>query len=300
MKIAHIINPVKVGEHSDLFVAQPITFESMRIAKEFSVQKDNIELCSTQYEEDLSTIPAQFTILSNLNKSIKDIQPGLTEKKLPLIRDVLEKLKEVEAADYYIYSNVDIALMPQFYDCIYSYISEGYDTIIINRRRLQKKYKEVKDLPRMYADLGKSHPGFDCFVFKKELLDKMVLGNICIGVPFIEATLVHNLFSFANKPLFIADAHLTFHIGMEVLNFKKNALYWHNRREFFNTIQPQLQPYYSIKKFPYNSLPIHKRAIKWMLNPSLFTRNYIDLEGKSIYEKIKSLLNEIRWRILQR
>ena len=30
LKITHIINPVKVNESSDLFVAQPITFESMK------------------------------------------------------------------------------------------------------------------------------------------------------------------------------------------------------------------------------------------------------------------------------
>jgi hypothetical protein len=33
--IAHIINPVDVGVSSDLFIAQPITFETMRVAREF-------------------------------------------------------------------------------------------------------------------------------------------------------------------------------------------------------------------------------------------------------------------------
>jgi hypothetical protein len=34
-QIAHIINPVGVGKLSALFVTQPVTFETMKIAREF-------------------------------------------------------------------------------------------------------------------------------------------------------------------------------------------------------------------------------------------------------------------------
>ena len=300
MKIAHIINPVKVGENSDLFNAQPITFESMRVAKNFSLHKDNIILCTTQFKEDLSIIPDYFKILTNLERSVLDINPNFKGKKLPLIKDILEKLKEIADADYYIYTNADISLMPQFYDLVYKYILSDYDAIVINRRRLNKKYFTIEELPIMYSDLGKSHPGFDCFVFHKDLLNKLILGDICIGVPFIEATLVHNLFSFAKKPILISDAHITFHIGMEVLGSTKNAFYHHNRKEFFKKIQPQIKQYFSIEKFPYGTLPVYKRMIKWVLNPSLFTANYLNLEGKNIVQRIKIYADEIRWRVLQR
>ena len=66
VKIAHIINPVKVKESSDLYNAQPITFESMVVAKNFSVFKDQIIQCTTQYEEDLEIIPDYFLKLSHL------------------------------------------------------------------------------------------------------------------------------------------------------------------------------------------------------------------------------------------
>lgn len=300
MKIAHIINPIKVSENNDLYKAQPITFESMRVAKNFSSFKDNITLCSTQFGEDLTIIPNYFNVLSNIERSVLDANANLKGRKLPLIKDILEKLKEIPEADYYIYTNVDIALMPQFYDLVYSYIGWGHDAIVINRRRLNKQYATVSELPVMYSDLGRSHPGFDCFVFHKDLLDKLVLGDICVGIPFIEATMVHNLFSFAKKPLFISDAHLTFHVGMDVLGFRKDAFYDHNRNEFFKKIQPQLKQYFSIKKFPYGTLPMYKRMIKWILNPSLFTLNYLNLEGKNLVQKAKVYIDEIRWRILQR
>jgi hypothetical protein len=152
----------------------------------------------------------------------------------------------------------------------------------------------------LYADIGKSHPGFDCFVMKKELLQRLILGNICVGIPFVEVALLHNLFSFANSPLFLPNLHLTFHIGLDVMPKRNKDYYWHNRNEYFIKVEPVIKPYFNINKFPYASLSLHKRAIKWLLNPSLFTRNYLELEVKGFGEKIKFLLNEIRWRILQK
>jgi len=298
--LAHIINPVKVNKNSDLFTAQPITFGSMISAKNYSKYKDQIVLCTTQYEEDLDSIPSEFTKLSNLDKSVLDVNASLKEKKLPLIKDILNKIYEVENCDYCLFTNVDIALMPQFYDVIFHYIQEGHDAIVVNRRRLKNSYSSPQELPLMYSDLGKSHPGFDCFVFKKELLESFILDDICVGIPFLETTLVHNIFSFAKNPLYVPDAHLTFHIGMDVLSSRNNNFYKHNRAVFFKLIYPKLKPHFSIKKFPYGTLKFPNRMLKWVLNPSLFTLNYLNLEKKNFFQKVKSYLDEIRWRVLQR
>jgi len=42
LKIAHIVNPVKVDISSDLYFAQPITFETMRTAREIACGKMDI------------------------------------------------------------------------------------------------------------------------------------------------------------------------------------------------------------------------------------------------------------------
>ncbi len=272
----------------------------MVAAKNFSVFKEQIIQCTTQYEEDLEVIPDYFLKLSNLERSICDVNSTLNSKKLPLIKDVLNKIKEIEICEYCIYTNVDIALMPQFYDFVFKYISQGHDAIVINRRRLTKNYTTIDELPLMYSDLGKSHPGFDCFVFKKDLLDSFILDDICVGISFLEATLVHNIFSFAENPLFLPDTHLTFHLGMDVLVERKNDYYKHNRNVFFNVIYPKIAPHFSLKKFPYGTLRFPNRMIKWILNPSLFSLNYLNLEKKNVFQKMKSYLDEIRWRILQR
>jgi hypothetical protein len=300
MRVAHIVNPVKVNENSDLFMAQPITFESILNAKKYSNNTANIELYTTQFEEDKSIIPSGFKQLSNLERSVLDVNIDLKGKKLPLIADILSKLNEAESHDYIIFTNMDIALMPHFYDAVFALIEKGHDALVINRRRLSHSYSKIEELPLMFADLGKSHPGFDCFVFKASLLEKFILDEICVGISFLEATLVHNIFSFAENPLYIPDGHFTFHIGMDVLVPRNNAFYKHNRNAFFSKIQPQLKPHFDLKKFPYNGLPLPKRALKWMLNPSLFTRNYLQLEGKNFFQRTKARLDEIRWRILQR
>lgn len=298
--IAHIINPVKVSDKNDLYIAQPITFQSILKAQKFALQAENIKLFTVQFEEDIAIIPKEFQQLSNLSRSVLDVNSNLKKRPLPLVKDIFEKFKEIENADYYLYTNMDIALMPSFYDSLFSYIRLGHDAVVINRRRLSSKYNAIEQLPLMYADLGKSHPGFDCFLMHKSLLEKFILGNICVGISFFETTLIHNLASFAQKPLFVTDAHLTFHIGMEVLVPRKNAFYNHNKKEFFNNIYPKLKPHFSLKKFPYTSLPIYKRALKWMLNPSIFSLNYLRLEGQNIFQKSKAYLDEIRWRILQK
>lgn len=300
IQLLHIVNPVKVNKKSDLFIAQPITFSSMIAAKKYSKYFNQILQCTTQYEEDVSIIPSEFIKLSNLDRSVVDINRTLKDRKLPLIKDILHKIHEVENCDYCVFTNVDIALMPQFYDVVYYHILKGHDAIVINRRRLKKEYNSIDELPLMYSDLGKSHPGFDCFVFKKELLDSFILDKICVGIPFLEAALVHNIFSFANNPLFIPDAHLTFHIGMDVMASNNNEYYKHNRKVFFKVIYPKLKPYFSLSKFPYGSLYFPNRMIKWVLNPSLFSLNYLNLENKNAMQKVKLLLDEIRWRILQK
>lgn len=300
IRITHIINPVKVTESSDLYKSQPITFTTMLRAKKYAEDVCKICLCTTQYEEDKEIIPHGFVVLSNLTRSVYDINPELKGKKLPLIVDIFDKISESPDFDYCIYTNSDIALMPYFYDVVHQYVLKGHDAIVINRRRLQKNYGDETSLDMMYADLGKSHPGFDCFVMKKDLLNKLILGNICVGIPFVEVTLLHNLFSLANNPLFIPDAHLTFHIGLDVMPKRDEKYYWHNRQEFFKHIHPHLKPYFSIKKFPYAALPFFQRAVKWALNPSLFTKNFIELEGKNVKAKLKYVMDEFRWKMLQK
>ncbi len=55
--LAHIVNPVVIGETSDLFMAQPITLESMRLARELARSAVEVSLHTAQFAEDHAIIP---------------------------------------------------------------------------------------------------------------------------------------------------------------------------------------------------------------------------------------------------
>lgn len=299
IKIAHIINPAKVSESSDLHFAQPVTFETMRVAKDFATDAAAVQLFTVQYAEDRPIIPAFYQQLPDLSRSVLDIRSFSRPKKYPLISDILHALHAASDAEYLIYTNSDIALMPQFYAAVAGFIRQGYDACIINRRRVSKKYRSVDDIALLWSDVGAPHPGFDCFVVHRSLLPKFILGNVCVGVPFVEATLAYNIFAFSSNYKLFTNQHLTIHIGMEVMPARDTEYHQHNRAEF-NNIYAQLRPHLSAQKLPYSELPFLQKVIKWGLNPAVFIVPHLEMEADSRWEKFKSFLNEIRWRWLAR
>ena len=300
MKLAHIINPVKVPAASELGIAQPITFEAIRVAKEFASGKVEIELYTVCYEEDREIIPAYFNQLPNLLRSVLDVKKFSGSKKYPILTDVLHALYNASNADYLIFTNMDISLMPQFYVAVSEMLEEGFDALLINRRGISTKYKTFEELPLMYSDFGKPHPGFDCFVFKRGLLDKFILENICVGVSFSEVALVHNLIAYAEKLKLVDDLHLTFHLGSEVMPPLNQEYYLHNRNEYEQKIYPQIKPHLKIRNFPYSELPVHKRILKWMLNPSFRTHQVLEMEGKSLGRRLKYKIDGLRFALLNK
>jgi hypothetical protein len=91
-------------------------------------------------------------------------------------------------------------------------------------------------------------------VFKRELLEKFILDKVCVGIPFLEVSLLHNLVAFASNLKLIDRAHLTFHIGMEVMPPVDEEYYQHNRKCYEMQILPKLKPLLTKEKFPYSDL----------------------------------------------
>ncbi len=300
MKFAHVINPVNAPAGSELAVIQPITFEAIRKAHQFCEGNPEVELYTVCYSEDHAIIPPYFKKLPDLKRSVLDVAKFFTARKYPLMKDVFNALYEGTDADYLIFTNMDITLMPHFYTAVADILKEGYDALLVNRRGISGKYTKVEELPLMYAEFGKPHPGFDCFIFKRELLGKLILEDICVGVSFSEVALVHNFIAFAQNLKLVDDLHLTFHIGSEVMPPLNPEYYGHNRREYETKIYPRIKPLLDIRKFPYASLPLYKRLIKWGLNPSFRTQKVVEMEGKNFWRRMKYRLDELRFWVLER
>ncbi|MCP5054021.1 MAG: hypothetical protein GY940_43030, partial [bacterium] len=179
--LAHIVNPVKVSETSDLYIAQPITFETMKIAREACSHEINVKQFTCQYPEDRCLVPEGFTATPDLERSVLAVGEFKNPRKLPLIKDILDRLYDNTDALYLIYTNVDIGLQPYFYPAVSAIIQQGYDAFVINRRTIPTNYKSLEEIPAMYTEIGEFHKGWDCFIFERSLYPRFQLGTACIG-----------------------------------------------------------------------------------------------------------------------
>jgi hypothetical protein len=213
IRMAHIVNPVLVDEHSDLYIAQPITFESMRRACEYASGQLEVELVSAQYPEDHPLVPKDFLRTPDLLESVQDHGQFQRPRKLPLLRDILTRLYEATDAEYLIYTNVDIGLLPYFYTTVASWVDTGCDAFVINRRTIPARYTKPSQLPLMYAEVGEPHRGWDCFIFRRDAYPRFRLGTVCLGAPRVGLALLANLIAHAERFVEFKEQHLTFHLG---------------------------------------------------------------------------------------
>lgn len=235
MKFAHIINPIKCKPSSDLHRAQPVTFESIRRSLAFSADEVKVDVLSVQFPEDHEVIPDFVKKLNDLQKSALDYPYLSNQRKLPLIREILEKVYLYKGGvDYVIYTNVDIALMPHFYHFVARQIENGVDSMIINRRTIPSIHMKCEELALMYSCIGEQHPGYDCFVFKREIIPLMLLGDIFVGAAYIGLALYLNLKLFSLNFREFGNEHLTFHIGndQQWKNSENDGFRIHNEKEF--------------------------------------------------------------------
>jgi hypothetical protein len=277
-RVDHIINPVKVNQTHELYIAQPITFVSMQRASLEMKASERPGFLALHYSEDEEIIPDFFKKGKLPEGGIRQFHPFENKAKLPLLREILQTAFVHSVAEYLIYTNADIAVQPHFYSFIHSRINQGIDAFMINRRRIPFGNFTPADLEKLYTTKGKSHPGFDCFVFPRKWIPEMILGDICIGIPFTEATLAHNLFALSKNFRLFDKEYLTFHLGMEIFKKRDKELYWHNRNEFFKKIKPALWAKWNISQFPYYERGFPMRYLKWAANPALFTLMNLKLE----------------------
>ena len=297
--LTHIINPVGVAPSHPLFEVQKITFQSILNAVRYST-KAKVQLLTAQFEEDRSSIPNIFLKTADLTRSVQDVGVFNKSTKYPFIADIVAAALGNSSNDYLLFSNMDIGLMPHFYDFVADEIEQhGYDAMLITRRRIGLQYKTVSQLSAMYADLGKPHPGYDMFVMHRNVAKQLILDKICVGVPFLEVSLLHNLVAFSQNLKLYDKAHLTFHIGMEVMPPVNLGFYWHNRNTYEKELLPMLKPFLKRENFPYANLSFIKRLLIWVLNPCYSSALMLEMEKMDLKRKIKFILDEFRWWILQ-
>ena len=277
---AHIINLFDAPSTSDLKLAQEVTVASMVKARNTAIEDVSVELLSAQANEDRHLISNEFRCTADLATNVQDFRSFDKKLELPILRDILDRAFNESEADYIIFTNADIGVQPHFYQKVNEFIEDGHDAFMINRRRISAKFNSVNELEQMYAEKGLKHPGFDCFVFKRDLYPKFSLANVCIGVPFIGITLSQNIFCFAENPKAFTDEYLTFQIGLEI--FKKRApkeFLSYNRQEFWKAMR-EIWPNLNTKKWPHGNTFVLARLVRWGLHPCFPIRLALKLEPR--------------------
>jgi hypothetical protein len=289
LKFAHVINTVSKHENAELFGIQQVTFNTLTKAREQTQNNDNIQHYSISFADGIEYLPTHFKQLPHLSRDIITLFPS-NNKRLPFLSDIIRSAYQNIEAEYIIYSNLDIAIMPFFYEAIEAYLNQGYDALIINRRRIPDSLLQEPNLNLLYAEAGKIHTGYDCFVIKRDLIQNFISSDICIGIPGSGNDLFYNIFAFAENPNLFAHKHLTFHLGMELVkNWGSKELTAHNQREFYNLLD-KLMPLMKADKFPGANLPFFERHYKWLMNPTLSYRHMFKLDMQRGFKKSAALI----------
>jgi hypothetical protein len=231
----HVINPFNAVSGSEHDIAQSTTLRSISMAKKCTPDIP-VEVLCVVYPEDKGVVPAEFICLDILSRSISDFVESDLSIKLPLLFDFLSAGIDYSSKgdnEYLIYSNIDIGLMPFFYQTITDILNKGFDAVVVNRRSVDHDLHGEDNYGLLLSSMGKKHPGSDCFVVKKDLVDKFVRSQCCLGVINVMKSLMFNMAATAEKMVIVADAHATFHIGDDRrwTNEKFKPYTSHNRSE---------------------------------------------------------------------
>lgn len=212
-KFAHLINPVNFPATSSLYFAQQVTLRSIEAAALYLDDQIPVEFITSQYAEDRHVIPDLFSPSPDLTRSILDIAVFSNPRKLPILGDLLDRAYSYSDAEYIIYTNIDIAIQPHFYKSLTCLIDDTCPAATITRRTISRSYRHIQDLPRMYAEVGRPHRGWDTFVFPRSWIPQLELGTTCLGAPLVGLVLFANLTCIDRMFCELTNLHLTFHLG---------------------------------------------------------------------------------------
>src|SRR5262245_43708602 len=87
----HILNPFQAAPGSGHDLAQRLTFAAVgAAASRAQSQGIPVKALGITYPEDAGVVPDHFVSVSQLQRSISDVAPGLTHRRYPLLAELLE------------------------------------------------------------------------------------------------------------------------------------------------------------------------------------------------------------------
>ncbi len=193
-------------------MAQPRVYESMLAAKN-TATAHQVELLAVAVEpKDLEVLPASgFIKTPLLQRNLASFDPQFS-RPLPFFADLAQAALAASDAEVFVYTNCDIGLTRHFYEFIAAELDD-LDAVVINRRTIPDSPRNRASTLACLSAVGKTHPGFDCFVFSRRMLEKGDFGLAVVGGNWIGRVLLVNVFAQTRRFHVHVDKHLTFHLG---------------------------------------------------------------------------------------
>ena len=271
----HILNPISQITNPQLFQAQTITFETLELALKYA-KAENLWIEPYFVVVGDEKLPEQsaYAKSSRIHKSVLDYGKFSQPRKLPLVRHLFETAYMNSNADYIIFTNIDIGLLPHFYQVVNDIILSGVCSFTITRRTLVLQNPANIQLATLFAEIGQPHRGWDCFIFPRVFIPKMILENLCTGAPLVGLGIIANMMAIDPGFKEFKHLHLTFHIGNDRAWNKpvNNEYIAHNRSELSVCLY-KLNAEYG--NFPKGSPP--KKYLSWHRIPLIgFTYDWLN------------------------
>jgi hypothetical protein len=220
-RIRHVINVVGPNASQSLQRAQKVTLETLSRARTYSAGRAVVEVVGVGEPVDPAPDP-RIRWAPYLTRTLKDFPDAGTDRPLPLLRDLLDAFwldaprdsGRDPGWDIGIFTNIDVAVLPHFYELVVDLYREGFDAFTINKRIVDESQLHWSTA-RLASEVGESHPGHDCFVFDPNILRKTDVDLVAVGIPRVGRALLTNLQRWANQFATFKELHATFHLGLE-------------------------------------------------------------------------------------
>jgi len=245
--IVHVISLFKVElcqyPYCPFDQAQSVVIGSMQRAREKA--RTPVIFATATLPGDEDALPSNFLQFPLVRSTVSENEnANVFTKKLPFIQDIFdETLKSNIAFEYMIYTNSDIILHENFYDIVQKQIKLGFDFFTINRQTISNnrnrdgKLYTASDLDEIFTQKTKTHPGTDCFIIKRSVLEKLNIGKMCLGASAVANMINLQAIYFAHKSTqFVSNAlKATYHLGDD-RSWKSEANLNTNKYNIFNAI----------------------------------------------------------------
>ena len=217
LRITHVVNPFPAVPGSEHDRAQAVTLAAMDRARRVVAVTDpdvTVRQIAAVLPGEAPADAGRFDAVLTLGRSVLDIATFAHPRPLPLMHDIIAA-PDLPDDEILIYTNLDIALSDGFYGFVARLFRDGFDAVIINRRDISDGWTGPEDIALMTAEVGRSHPGLDCFAFRAGLRARLEPWTSCIGMVYVSVPLFQCIMVFAEAPCMLLDAHATFHIGSD-------------------------------------------------------------------------------------